>query len=218
MADKFTRMTPELHRYVVEHGSGMDAVLARLAEETAALGRVAMMQIAPEEGALLGLLVRAIGAREAVEIGTFTGYSAISIARALPPDGRLLCVDVSEEWTSIARRYFREAGVERKIDLRLAPALEVLAALPRSPTFDFGFIDADKPSYAAYYEELLARLRPGGMLAIDNVLWGGQVADPSDASESTRAIRDLNDRIAADSRVDAVMLPVADGVTIVRKR
>ena len=160
----------------------------------------------------------AVGARTAVEVGTFTGYSAISIARGLPDDGRLICCDVSEEWTAIARRYFRETGIDRKIDLRIAPALETLRAMAPVPQFDFAFVDADKTSYAAYYEEILARLRPGALLAIDNVLWSGKVVDPADQSESTRAIRALNDLIAADDRVDAVILPIADGLTLARKR
>lgn len=218
MPDKFVTMTPELHEYVIEHSSRQDDVLRRLAEETAALGGIAMMQIAPDEGAFLTLLVRAIGARRAVEVGTFTGYSAISIARGLPADGKLLCCDVSEQWTTIARRYFDEAGVADKIDLRIAPAIETLRALPDSERFDFGFIDADKSSYAVYYEEILRRLRPGGVVAIDNVLWSGKVVDVSDSSGDTRSIRALNDHVAHDDRVDVVMLPIADGVTLARKR
>ena len=211
-------MTPALHAYLERFSVRDDDVLARLAAETAALGPIARMQVAPDEGALLTLLVRAIGARSAVEIGTFTGYSAISIARGLPDDGRLICCDVSEEWTAIARRYFREAGVERKIDLRIAPALDTLRSMTAGNLFDFAFVDGDKKEYSDYYEEILKRLRPGGLLTIDNVLWGGRVADPSDQSESTQAIRALNDRVSRDERVDAVMIPIADGLAIVRKR
>jgi len=218
MSDKFISMTSALHDYVEQQSVRRDSVMERLVEETAALGELAQMQIAPDQGAFLTLLVRAVGARSAVEVGTFTGYSAISIARGLPEDGRLLCCDVSEEWTAIARRYFRETGVERNIELRIAPALETLRALPATPQFDFAFIDADKTSYVAYYEEIFLRLRPGGLIAIDNVLWGGKVADPSDQSESTCAIRALNDRVAGDPRVDAVILPIADGLTLARKR
>ena len=218
MSDKFVAMTSELHDYVERRSVRRDPVMERLVEETAALGELAQMQIAPDQGALLTLLVRAVGARSAVEVGTFTGYSAISIARGLPDDGHLLCCDVSEEWTAIARRYFRETGVERKIELRIAPALETLRALPAAPRFDFAFVDADKTSYAAYYEEILLRLRPGGLLAIDNVLWSGKVVDPKDQSESTCAIRALNDQVAMDDRVDAVILPIADGLTLARKR
>ncbi len=218
MPDKFLRMTPALYRYVVEHGARQDDVLRRLAEETAALGSIAAMQIAPDQGALLTLLVRSIGARRAVEVGTFTGYSAISIARGLPDDGRLLCCDVSEEWIAVARRYFREAGVDRKIDLRIAPALDTLRSLPLNEHFDFAFIDADKSSYQSYYEEILRRLRPGGLIGIDNVLWGGGVADPTDQSETTQIIRALNEHIASDDRVDLALVPIADGLTLVRKR
>ncbi|MEA2625117.1 MAG: caffeoyl-CoA O-methyltransferase [Candidatus Binatota bacterium] len=218
MPDKFTSLTPELYRYLLDHSVRPDPVLERLREETAALGRPAVMQIAPDEGALLTLFVRAICARRAIEIGTFTGYSSIAIARGLPPDGRLVTCDVNEEWTRIARRYFREAGVAERIELRLGPALDTLASLDRGESFDFAFVDADKSSYPAYYEAILERLRPGGVLMIDNVLWGGRVVDPSDTSEATRAIRALNDRIAVDERVDAATLPVADGVTIARRR
>ncbi|HUE38431.1 MAG TPA: class I SAM-dependent methyltransferase [Candidatus Binatia bacterium] len=218
MSDKFTTLTPALHAYAERFSVRDDAVLARLAAETAALGDIARMQVAADEGALLTLLVRAIGARSAVEIGTFTGYSGISIARGLPGDGRLLCCDISEEWTAIARRYFREAKVDHKIDLKIAPALDTLRAMPTGNVFDFAFVDGEKKEYSDYYEELLKRLRPGGLLAIDNVFWGGKVADPSETSEATQAIRKLNDHIAKDERVDAVMIPVADGLAIVRKR
>jgi caffeoyl-CoA O-methyltransferase len=218
MSDKFIAMTSELHDYVERRSVRRDSVMERLVAETAALGDLAQMQIAPDQGAFLTLLVRAVGARAAVEVGTFTGYSAISIARGLPDDGHLLCCDVSEEWTAIARRYFRETGVDRKIELRIAPALETLRALAAVPQFDFAFVDADKTSYAAYYEELLTRLRPGGLLAIDNVLWSGKVVDSKDQSESTSAIRALNDHVSADDRVDAVILPIADGLTLARKR
>ncbi|MGH7819623.1 MAG: O-methyltransferase [Candidatus Binatia bacterium] len=218
MPDKFITMTPDLHRYLVAHGSREDDLLRRLAAETEALGRIAMMQISPVQGALMSLLARSIRARDAIEVGTFTGYSAISIARALPPDGKLITCDVSEEWTAIARRYFREAGLEAKVDVRLGPALDTLRALPSEELFDFGFIDADKTAYGDYYEEILRRLRRGGLLLIDNVLWGGSVADPADQSESVRAIRELNDRVIGDRRVDVAMVPVSDGVTVVRKR
>ena len=218
MSDKFTALTPELHEYIVRVSVRDDPVMARLAAETARLGDVARMQIAPDEGAFLTLLVRSIGARNAIEIGTFTGYSAISIARGLADDGRLVCCDVSEEWTSIARRYFHEAGVAGKIELRIAPGIDTLRGLPATTRFDFAFIDADKTSYATYYEELMPRLHAGGIIAIDNALWGGRVADENDRSESTRAIRALNDRISRDDRVDAVLVPIADGLMIARKR
>src|SRR5262249_27755264 len=159
--------------------------LRALEAETAALGPISMMQIAREQGVFLTLLARILGARRAVEIGTFTGYSAISIARGLVPGGRLLCCDVSEEWTAIARRYWARAGVADRIELQLAPALETLRTLPLTPEIDLVFIDADKTNYRRYYEELLPRLRPGGLIVFDNVLWGGQVADPSNQEEST---------------------------------
>jgi len=215
---KSFHLTREIHDYLVEHGTPPDPVLRDLAEETARLGPLAMMQIAPEQGAFMTLLARATGARRAVEVGTFTGYSALCLARGLPDDGRLLACDVSEEWTAIGRRYWERAGVARKIDLRLGPALETLRALPREPLFDLGFIDADKPSYPAYYEEILARLHPGGLILVDNVLWFGRVADPAADDDQTRAIRAFNDLVASDARVDCVMLAVSDGLTLARKR
>ncbi len=218
MDDKFTTLTPALYAYLLAHNPPRDAVLHELAVETAALGPISMMEVAGEQAAFLAFLVRLIGARRAVEVGTFTGYSAIAVARALPPDGRLLCCDVNEEWTAIARRYFARAGVADRITLRLAPAIETLRGLPRDEPIDFAFIDADKTGYRAYYDELLPRLRPNGLIVFDNVLWNGQVADPSDTSEATVAIRALNDFLVRDDRVDAVMLPIADGVTLVRKR
>ncbi len=218
MHAKFTALTPELYEYLVAHNPRQDDVLRDLASETAALGPVSMMQVAIEQGAFLTLLTRLLGVRFAVEIGTFTGYSAISIARGLAPDGRLLCCDVSEEWTTIARRYWRRAGLEDRITLTLGPAVETLAALPASPPVDLAFVDADKTSYHRYYEALLPRLSANGVMVFDNVLWGGSVVDPGNQDESTRAIRELNDFVAADARVEAVMLPVADGLTLVRRR
>jgi caffeoyl-CoA O-methyltransferase len=176
-----------------------------------------MMQIAPEQGVFMELLVRLCGARRAVEVGTFTGYSALCIARGLPDDGTLLACDVSDEWTSIGRRYWERAGVAKKIELRIGPAVETLRALPQEPRFDLAFIDADKPSYPAYYEEILRRLRPNGLILVDNVLWMGRVVDPSADDENTRAIRAFNDLVAADRRVDCVVLAVSDGLTLLRK-
>jgi caffeoyl-CoA O-methyltransferase len=216
--EKFTRLTPELYAYLCAHRSERDPVLAELVEETAALGGISLMQVAPEQGALLTLLARLANAKRAVEVGTFTGYSAISIARGLAPGGRLLCCDVSEEWTAIARRFFAKAGVADRIDLVIAPALETLSALPREETIDFAFIDADKPSYRRYYEEILPRLRPGGLIVFDNVLWMGQVVNDSDQSENTVALRELNDFVASDRRVECVMIGVADGLLLARKR
>ncbi len=215
---KFTPLTPDLYEYLVAHGHNRDPVLDELAAETARLGALSLMQIAPEQGTLLSLLVRAIGARSAIEIGTFTGYSAICIARGLPPDGALLCCDINEEWIAIARRYFAKAGLADRIDVRLGPALETLRGMAPDVTFDFAFVDADKLAYRDYYEALLPHLRPNGLIVFDNVLWMGQVIDRTDTSEDTAAMRALNSFIAQDERVQAVMIAVADGLTIARKR
>jgi caffeoyl-CoA O-methyltransferase len=215
---KFVRLDAKLYDYVVAHGHNGDALLQELAAETARkLGGISMMQIAPEQGTFMNILARAIGARFAVEVGTFTGYSAICVARALPPDGRLLCCDVSEEWTAIARKYWAKAGVADRITLKIAPAIETLQALPMGEEIDFAFIDADKTNYCNYYEELLKRMRTGGLILIDNVLWNGAVIDPKIQTDDTRAIRALNDFLATDDRIDMVMLPVSDGLTICRK-
>ena len=211
-------LTDELHGYLVAHGTPLDQVLTALIAETAAIGPVAGMQIAPEQGAFMTLLCRSLGAKRAVEVGTFTGYSAICIARGLSEGGKLLCCDVSEEWTAIARRYWSLAGVADRIELRLAPALDTLRSLPASEDIDLAFIDADKTGYLGYYNELLPRLRAGGVILVDNVLQSGRVLDPDAVDENSTAIRAFNDLVAADARVDAVMLPLADGLTIVRKR
>lgn len=218
MVPKSVAMTEVLYAYLVEHGTPPDAIQRALIEETRALGEVAVMQIAPDQGAFMTLLARLIGARRAIEIGTFTGYSALCIARGLPDDGRLVCCDLSDEWTSIGRRYWEKAGVAHKIELRLAPALETLARLPRAPSFDFAFIDADKSAYVDYLEALLPCMRAGGAIAVDNVLWSGAVIDPAANDRDTLAIRRFNDLVAADERVDCVMLPIADGLTLLRKR
>lgn len=211
-------LSPELHAYLVAHGTPPDAVQRALIEETARLGPIAVMQIAPEQGAFLTMITRLLGVREAVEVGTFTGYSALAIARGLAPDGHLLCCDVSEEWTAIARRAWERAGVADRIDLRIAPAVETLRALPDTKRFDLAFIDADKANYAVYYEEILARTRPGGLILIDNVLWNGAVVDDSRQDDNTRAIRAFNAAVATDPRVDCVMTPISDGLTLLRKR
>jgi caffeoyl-CoA O-methyltransferase len=216
---KFVTLDAKLYDYVVAHGHNSDPLLAELAAETAEkLGRVAGMQVAPEQGTLMTLLARTVGARYAIEVGTFTGYSAICMARALPPDGNLLCCDVSEEWTAIAQRYWRKAGVAERITLKIAPALETLRGLPIEQHFDFAFIDADKSNYQNYYEEILRRTRAGGLILIDNVLWSGEVLNPANQTDDTRAIRELNDFIARDDRVEAVMIAVSDGLTICRKK
>ena len=217
MGEKFTPMSAELHRYAVAH-SRQDEVLRSLAEETAALGDIAVMQMAPEQGALTTLLLRAIGARRALEVGTFTGYGSISIARGLGDGGQLVTCDISEEWVEIAERHFERAGVAGLIDLRIGPAIETLRALDASEPFDFAFIDADKTSYPDYYEEAMRLLRPGGLVMVDNVFRAGEVIEPSADDEGVRAIRELNDRIAADPRVEPVaMIGVADGITLALK-
>lgn len=218
MSPKSFLLTPELHQYVLEHGDGPDEIQRRLIRETEALGAVSGMQIAPEQGAFLTLITRLVGATNAVEVGTFTGYSALCIARGLAEGGRLLCCDVSEDWTSVGRRYWQEAGVADRIDLRIAPALDTLRALPTEPVIDLAFVDADKAGYAAYYEALVPRLRTGGALMVDNTLWGGHVIQPEAEGEDLAAIRAFNDLVAADARTETVLLPVADGLTLCRKR
>lgn len=211
-------LSPEISAYLVEHGTPPDDVQQELIEETARLGGISMMQISPEQGAFMTILTRLVGARSAVEVGTFTGYSALCIARGLPVDGHLLCCDVSDEWTSVGRPYWERAGVADRIELTIAPAVETLRALPEEETIDLAFVDADKPNYGAYYDELLARLRPNGVIMIDNVLWSGNVIDEDSQDENTMAIRAFNDLVAADDRVDSVMLPLGDGLTLLRKK
>lgn len=210
----------DVHAYVLRWGLREPDILARLREETAAHPR-SSMQIAPEQGAVLGLLVELLGARRCLEIGTFTGYSSLAVALSLPDDGRIVCCDVSDEYTSVARRYWAEAGVEDRVDLRLGPAVETLDALlaaGAAGTFDLAFIDADKGGYPAYWERCVDLVRPGGVIAIDNVLWGGSVADPSVVDADTLTLRRVNERVASDPRVRHVLLAIADGMTIARKR
>ena len=218
MHTKYTALSPELYEYVVAHRTEKDPALAELVRETEGLGPVSLMQIAPEQGALLTQLARISGARRAVEVGTFTGYSAISIARGLGPGGRLLCCDVNEEWTSVARRYFQRAGVADRIELKIAPAIETLRALPREESIDLAFIDADKSGYRSYYEEILPRMRANGLIVFDNVLWMGAVIDRNNTDKETQAIRELNDFLPTDGRVECVMIAIADGLMLVRKR
>jgi predicted O-methyltransferase YrrM len=220
MANASIGLDDKLHAYLVEVGVREPEVLRRLREETAALPE-ARMQVAPEEGAFLAMLVRILDARRILEVGTFTGYSSTAMALALPPDGRITCCDLSKEWTDIARQAWTDAGVADRIELRLGPAIETLEELiaaGETGSYDLAFIDADKANYAGYYEAALKLVRRGGLIAIDNVLWSGRVADPSDQDESTVAIRALNEAVAADDRVDVVMTPVADGVTLARIR
>ncbi|CRK58037.1 Caffeoyl-CoA O-methyltransferase [Alloactinosynnema sp. L-07] len=211
-------LSPAISDYLLAHSTPADALLRDLAAETLeAYPDASVMQISHDEGEFFTMLVRILGAKNAVEVGVFTGYSSICVARGLPEDGKLIACDVSEEWTSIARKYWERAGVADKIDLRIAPAIETLRALPTDPVIDFAFIDADKESYPAYYEELVPRLRPGGVIALDNVLRGGRVVDESAQSDADVAIRQVNDLVVADPRVHCVMLPLRDGVTLARK-
>jgi caffeoyl-CoA O-methyltransferase len=211
-------LTKPVHDYLLAHAPPLDDVQRDLIAETEALGGISMMQIAPEQGAFMAALTRLIGARHAIEVGTFTGYSSLTIARALPDDGSLLCCDVNEEWTAIARKYWGRAGVDGKIELRLAPAVDTLRALPAEERYDLGFIDADKGNYPHYYEEVLARLRRNGVILVDNTLWGGAVADAEATDDNTKAIRAFNDMVAADDRVESVILTEGDGLTLIRKR
>jgi caffeoyl-CoA O-methyltransferase len=207
----------QINDYLLAHSEPADEVLRDLAELTHRdLARQSGMQITHDEGELLTMLVRLTGARQAVEVGTFTGYSSICIARGLPDDGHLLCCDVSEEYTQVARDHWDRAGLTDRIELRIAPALDTLRSLPTEPYLDFAFIDADKTGYPAYVEEILPRLRPGGLMVLDNMLRDGRVLAPE--SDDDRAIHGLNEALVADDRVDVVLLPVRDGVSLARKR
>lgn len=220
MSRRTLAMTDALYDYVLANSLREPAVLRRLREETAALPN-AGMQISPEQGQFMALLVELLGARRTLEVGVFTGYSSLVVALALPPDGRVVACDVSEEYTAVARRYWAEAGVAEKIDLRLGPALatlDQLLAAGEAGTFDFAFIDADKEAYDRYYEQALQLLRPGGLIAIDNVLQAGRVVDPAVDNAAVNAIRALNAKIQRDERVTASLLPLGDGLTLARKR
>ncbi len=219
MSKRITGMGEAVDRWVIEWGTRETPLLRRLREETARLAQ-SNMQISPDEGRFLGFLTGLIGAKRVVEVGTFTGYSSTCIASALPADGKLICCDMSEEWTSVARRYWAEAGVADKIELRLAPGVESLEKLLReggAGSFDLIFIDADKENYGSYYELALALLRQGGVIALDNTLWDGTVADPGDTRASTEAIRNVSRKIHGDARVDMAMATICDGITLVRK-
>src|SRR5256885_1789672 len=208
------KLTDALYDYVLSMGARETRVQRELREETQKLP-MGQMQIGPDQAALMQVLVRVLGAKRCIEIGTFTGYSALAVALALPASGKIICCDVSEEWTSIGRRYWKKARVDKKIDLRLGPALETLKGLKGS--FDFAFIDADKPSYWAYYERCLKLLRKGGLIAVDNTLWGGSVINPEKQSESTVALRAFNERVSKDKRVDIALVPIGDGLTLAVK-
>jgi len=220
MSNASIGLSQELHAYLVKVGVREPDVLRRLRERTAVLPEHGM-QIAPEQGALMALLVKVMGARTCREVGTFTGYSSTAVALALPPEGRLVCCDVSREWTDIARETWTEAGVADRVELRLGPAVETLDQLlgeGGEGRFDFAFIDADKPNYDGYVERALRLVRAGGVIAIDNVLWSGRVADASVDDESTVAIRSLNEKLALDERVEVAMVPIGDGLTLLRVR
>ncbi len=220
MSNRTTQMTDALYGHFIETTLRESVLLRRLREETAQISGSGM-QIAPEQGQFMALLVRLIGARRAIEIGTYTGYSSLCVALAMPADGHLTACDVSEEWTTVARRYWGQAGVADRIDLRLAPAAKTIRTLlddGGAETYDFAFIDADKENYVDYYEGCLKLLRPGGLIAIDNMLWHGAVADPARDDDDTVAIRDLTRRMKDDSRVDTSLVPIGDGVMLARKR
>lgn len=219
MSSRTINMSPELHNYLLSVSVRESALLRELREETAPL-EGAGMQISPEQGAFMALLVELIGARRVLEVGTFTGYSSTRMALALPDDGQIVACDVSEEWTAIARRYWERAGVADKITLHLAPATETLQRLldeGQAERFDFAFIDADKPNYDHYYEYALQLVRTGGLIAIDNVLWGGSVIDDEDQGESTQIIRSLNQKLSSDERVSVSLVPIGDGLFLARK-
>ena len=220
MTRRTNHLPDDLYQYLLDVSLREPDVMRRLREETAGLEK-SNMQIGPEQGQFLALLAELIGARTALEVGTFTGYSALAVALALPEDGRLIACDVSEEWTAVARGYWEEGGVAHKIDLRLAPAVETLDALlaeGRAGDFDFAFIDADKEGYEAYFERALVLMRPGGLIVLDNTLWEGKVLDPEMTDADTEAIRAINGKLAGDERVTLSLLPVGDGLTLARKR
>ena len=219
MKSKYLPLDDQLYDYVCAHRTGAsDPILDALRKETESLGDDARMQISREQGSFMTLLVAATGAKTAIEIGTFTGYSSTCIARGLPDNGRLICIDESADWTAIARRHWSQAGVEHKIELRLGAAIPILQSLDPKPTLDFAFIDADKTEYDAYYELILPRLRANGLILFDNMLWGGRVGAGVPTDPSGHAIDDLNRKLAQDGRVETVLLPIADGLQLCRKR
>jgi caffeoyl-CoA O-methyltransferase len=220
MSTRTIPMDDRLYEYMLKVSLRESGIMRRLRAETAQMPSSGM-QVSPEQGQFMSFLVGALGVKTALEVGTFTGYSSLAVALAMPPEGRLVACDVNDDWTQIARKYWREAGVEERIELRLGPGVETLDKLlaeGKKGFFDFAFIDADKESYVKYYEQCLSLVRPGGVIAFDNVLWDGRVADPKDNSASTVAIRNLNDRIAADDRVLVTLLPIGDGLTLVRPK
>lgn len=220
MSNRTTNLDDRLHRYLLDHSVRESGLLRRLREVTAQQ-EFSNMQIAPEQGQFMALLVELTGAHRIIEIGTFTGYSALCMAEAMPENGRLLCCDVSTEWTDIARSFWREAGVDERIELHIAPALDTLdrlLAAGEGGRFDMAFIDADKTNYANYYDRCLQLVRRGGLILFDNTLWGGAVADPQEQDDDTRALRELNDRLLADQRISLSLVPIGDGLSLARVR
>lgn len=221
MSNRTIQVDDRLYDYLLANSLREADILRQLREETAKLGRIKQMQISPEQGQFMALLAELTGAQRLLEVGTFTGYSALACALAMPPDAEIIACDVSEEWTNIAKRYWQEAGVSEKITLKLGPAAQTLKGMldaGKANTFDLMFIDADKSGYDTYYELGLKLVRPGGLILIDNVLWGGDVADPAVKDEDTEAIRALNKKLATDNRIGLSMLPVGDGLTLARRR
>ena len=220
MSSKTLGLSDELSAYLQQVSLRDSELLARLRDDTSGMP-MAGMQVSAEQGQFMQLLVKALGIRRAIEIGVYTGYSSLCVALAMPDDGRIIACDISEEWTAVAQRYWEQAGVAHKIELRLAPALETLDIMLSNDlknSFDFAFIDADKTSYKDYYERALALIRPGGLIAIDNTLWNGAVVDESNQTDDTRAIREFNTLVHADERVDISLLPIGDGLTLALKR
>ncbi len=220
MSNRTLSINDTIYHYLLEHSLRESAILRQLRAETAN-HEMARMQISPEQGQFLNLLVKILGAQQTIEVGVFTGYSALCVAEALPADGRLVACDVNKEWTDIARRYWKQAGVNQKIELLLAPADKTLQKLidkGNANSFDFAFIDADKTNYFKYYEQCLKLIRRGGIIAIDNTLWGGDVANPDINDDDTRAIREFNDALHSDSRVDISLVPIGDGLTLALKQ
>lgn len=220
MSNRSIGLSDQLHAYLLEVGVREPDVLRAIRERTAALPEHGM-QISPEQGAFMALLVRITGARRCLEVGTFTGYSSTAVALAMPPDGHLVCCDASREWTEHARQAWTDAGVADRVELRIGPALDTLDALlaeGETGRFDFAFVDADKPNYDGYVERALRLVHPGGLIAIDNTLWSGRLTDPSVSDASTRAIQALNEKLASDERVDLALVPIGDGLTLLRVR
>ena len=215
---KITALTQDLYRYMIRNRAPENPELSELRQETRrSVGGLAAMMISEEQGVLLKVLVGALAPSLAIEVGTFTGYSAACIASALPPDGKLVCCDASEDWTSIGAAFWQRCGVAEKIDLRIAPALDTLSALPSDPRIDFAFLDADKANYVAYYEAIVPRMRQNGLIAVDNVLWHNWLMDACNQDEETIGVREFNEHLLNDDRVQSVMLHVGDGLTLIRK-